>query len=204
MTTWNGSVLSREHVRGKKRDAVVQQAAMEFRKRGYHATSMDDIATALGVTKGALYRYVKSKDEVLFECFMHSNRIGEIAIDMAEKVKGTALEKLRCFLNEFIKAYLDSNFAGGAMVEIGALLPDQRHEVVRGRDRVDQRLRGLLREGIDEGSILAANPKLMIFSFMGSINWIPSWFSPQGEWTSDEIAHQITEIILSGISARSS
>ena len=202
MTTWNDAVLSRKDLHKRKRDALVRQAALEFRRRGYHATSMDDIAVALGVTKGALYRYIKRKDEVLFECFVHSNLIGDEALDRAEAVQGKAIEKLRAFMIEFICKYLDSNLAGGAMVEIDALLPKQRTAVVRGRDAIGKRLQKIIELGMDDGSIAKGNPKLMIFSFMGSINWIPSWFSPQKELTSRQIAEEITQITLSGIQAR--
>lgn len=203
MAIGNQALFSRTEVRDKKREAVVRQAALEFRKRGYHATSMDDIAAALGVTKGALYRYVKSKDEVLFACFMHSNRIGEVALRRANEMKGPAAEKLAAFITSFIREYLDSNLAGGAMVEIDALLPEQRKAVVKGRDKVDGQLRRLIIEGIKDGSVADESPKLMIFSFMGAINWIPSWYSPDGDMTSSEIAEQVARIFINGIRRRS-
>jgi len=182
--------------------ALVRQAALEFRRRGYHGTSMDDLANALGVTKGALYRYVKGKDEVLYECFVQSNRIGLAALDRAEKQSGNAAKRLETFMVEFIREYLDSNLAGGAMIEIDALNPKQRASVVSGRDAVEGRLEKIIKDGVADGSVASANPKLMILSFMGSINWIPSWFSPNGELTSEQIAIQITNIILSGLRAR--
>lgn len=202
MPEWNDSQLDRDQIREKKREALVKQAALEFRKRGYHATSMDHIATSLGVTKGALYRYVKSKDEVLFECFMHSNRIGDAAIANAKKLKGKAIDKLASFLTEFTREYLESNVAGGAMVEIDALMPAQRKEVVKGRDRIDQQLRQWLKEGIAEGSVADKSPKLMMFTFMGAINWIPSWFSADGEFSAAEVAQGVSEILVGGIRSR--
>ncbi len=202
MTTWNDDELGRDQIRSRKREKLVMQAAQEFRRRGFHATSMSDIATALGVTKGALYRYVKSKDEVLFECFMHSNDLAERALARVAVMDGLAADKLASFMAEFIERYLDSNLAGGAMIEIDALLPDQRKEVVRGRDKIDRELRKLLEDGITDGSVVDENTKLMIFSFMGSINWIPSWFSPEGEFTTKEIADRITRIMIGGIRSR--
>jgi TetR/AcrR family transcriptional regulator len=202
MTSWNDSVLTRDEIRNKKREALVKQAALEFRKRGYHATSMGDIASALGVTKGALYRYVKSKDEVLYECFMHSNEIADQALERVKDMEASSAEKLASFMTEFIQKYLESNLAGGAMIEIDALLPEQRKKVVGGRDKVDRALRCILDGGVADGSILDESPKLMIFSFMGTINWIPSWFSPDGELTTTEIAEHITHILMHGIRSR--
>lgn len=202
MKAWNNEALDRDAVRAAKRRAVIKQAAIEFRQRGYHATSMDDIAAALNVSKAALYRYVKSKDEVLFECFMQSNEIAGDALRRANAMQGTGADKLELFLVEFITDYLDSNVAGGAMIEIDALLPDQRLEVVRGRDKVTQEIRMLVDAGIRDGSIADENPRLMILAFMGTVNWVPSWFSPDGEYSAREIAEKISAILLNGLRSR--
>lgn len=202
MAVWNNSALSRDQIREKKREALVMQAAQEFRKRGYHATSMGDIADSLGVTKGALYRYVKSKDEVLYECFMHSNSLAEEALKQVAALDAGPAEKLQRFLEEFMERYLNSNLAGGAMIEIDALLPDQRRRVVKGRDAVDRQLRELIQLGIKEGSIVDESPKLIIFSFMGTINWIPSWHKPDGEFSTQEIAKRMASIMTQGIRSR--
>ena len=203
MAVWNNNALSRDQIREKKREALVMQAAQEFRKRGYHATSMGDIADSLGVTKGALYRYVKSKDEVLYECFMHSNALAQEALDRVSTLHVAPAEKLQGFLEEFIERYLMSNLAGGAMIEIDALLPEQRRRVVKGRDAIDRQLRDLIQLGIKDGSIIDESPKLIIFSFMGTINWIPSWYKPEGEFTTEEIAKRMAGIMIQGIRSRS-
>ena len=202
MAAWNDENLTRSGIRGKKRDAVIRQAALEFRKRGYHATTMDDIAAALGVTKGALYRYVKSKDEVLFECFNQSYNIGVFALKQATAVEGTAAQKVQAFIRIFIAEYLDANLAGGAMIEIDALLPEQRRQVVKGRDKLDAQLRHLIVAGIEDGSIADESPKLTIFTFMGAVNWIPSWYAPDGPLTSAEIADNIARILMNGVRSR--
>lgn len=190
---------SRSEQRLLKRDALIQQAALAFRIRGFHATSMEDIAEALGVTKGALYRYVKSKQDILYECFMTSNRIGEEALALACAHRGSGLEKLGLFAAEFIERYLEHNTAGGAMVDIDALFPEQRKEVIAGRDRIDTALRKLMVRGIEDGSIAPRNPKLMELTVMGSINWIPSWYDAGGEWQPREIAQTMAEIFVAGL-----
>jgi AcrR family transcriptional regulator len=185
--------------RTAKRDALIRQAAQAFTARGFHATSMEDIATALGVTKGALYRYVKSKQEILFECFMASNRIGDDALAQAQAAKGSGLDKLRLFITRFTEKYLETNTAGGAMVDIDALFPEQKQAVVAARDRIDRALRALIKEGINDGSIVARDAKLTELTVMGSINWIPSWYSPAGDWSPRLIAETMADIFTRGL-----
>lgn len=181
----------------------MQQAALAFRERGFYATSMEDIATALGVTKGALYRYIKSKQEILFECFRSSARIGDEAIKLANEHSGTGLAKLSVFIIHFVENYLEHNTAGGAMVDIDALFPEQRAEIIAGRDHLDHELRKLMDLGISDGSIVVPDPKLAEFTLMGSINWIPSWYSPGGSWSPRDVAEAVSETFMRGFKAES-
>src|ERR1700738_172797 len=64
--------VSRERLRDRavKREAVIRAAAREFNRKGYHNTSLDDIAARLEVTKPTVYYYVTSKEQLLFQCFV--------------------------------------------------------------------------------------------------------------------------------------
>jgi TetR/AcrR family transcriptional regulator len=188
--------------RSVKREALIREAARAFRIKGFYATSMEDIATALGVTKGALYRYIENKQEILLECFRSSNRLGEAALELARWHEGSALDKLRAFIVFFVEKYIEENTAGGAMVDIGALFPDQRAEITAGRDKIDVGLRRLVAQGIEDGSIVDRDPKLTVFTIMGSINWIPSWYSPAGKQSPREIAEALADIFTRGLDAR--
>lgn len=201
---WGSAELpSQSEQRLAKREALMQNAALAFRERGFYATSMEDIATSLGVTKGALYRYIKNKQEILFECFLSSSRIADEALKLAKAHDGDGLAKLATFVTEFVEHYLEHNTAGGAMVDIDALFPEQRAEIIAGRDRVDRELRRLLVLGVTDGSIVIHDAKLAELTLMGSINWIPSWYSPGGNWTPREIAETVAEIFTRGLKASS-
>lgn len=202
MSTWGDALPSREELRERKREALVRQAAVEFRRRGYHATSMDDIAVALGVSKGALYRYVRGKDEVLYECFKHSERLARTALAEARTAGPPAANRLRTFLVRFVGDYLDSNLAGGAMIEIGCLLPHQRMEIIAGRDAIDAGLEEILREGAADGSLRDDCAKLMVLAVMGSVNWIPSWFRADGALDARTLAERMADIYLDGLRRR--
>ena len=67
MPRWKNSLMMTEEVQRIKRDAVLKEAGRAFSKRGFHNTSLDDVAKALQVSKGTLYNYVQDKQEILFE-----------------------------------------------------------------------------------------------------------------------------------------
>ncbi|WP_417728501.1 TetR/AcrR family transcriptional regulator [Roseovarius sp.] len=199
---WGDTLLSREELRSRKKMALIGAAAQEFRRHGYHGTSMDSIAGSIGVTKAALYRYIRSKDEVLYECFKYSEKVGLRALDLAIQTEGDAPEKLKAFLREFIEGYLSSSLASGAMIEISALTDEQRADVVAGRDRIDAGLIEIIQAGIDDGSLIREKPKLMILTIMGSVNWIPSWFREDGDLGANQIAEIFANTLIDGVRAR--
>ena len=90
-SAWKVTVLSREEQYDLKRKVLIQEAARAFSTRGYHATSLADVARELGVTKGALYYYVKSKQDILFECHVNSIALGDRAIEHARSIDGSGL-----------------------------------------------------------------------------------------------------------------
>lgn len=201
MGTWGDSVPAKGEQRRRKREALMQQAALAFRRRGFHATSMEDIANALGVTKGALYRYITSKHEVLYECHKAAERLGDASLELARASGGSGLNKVQVFLRAFLEGYLSSANAGAAMADLDALLAEQRADVVNGRDRVDQGFRRLVEQGVKDGSIHSKNPKIAVFTMMGSINWIPSWFSPDGELDVRAVADSVIDLFVQGLAS---
>ncbi len=84
----------REQQRETKRQAVLAAAAQLFNERGFHATSLDDIAGRLHVSKPTLYYYVKSKDDILLECVRHALAMMQAGIAEVRQGGGRALDQL--------------------------------------------------------------------------------------------------------------
>ena len=87
-----------------KRDAVIRAAAREFNRKGYHNTSLDDIAARLEVTKPTVYYYVTSKEQLLFQCFVAGvERIREAFRDV-RRLEVPARERLNAVLRHYGEA----------------------------------------------------------------------------------------------------
>jgi len=87
-----------------KRDAVILAAARAFRERGYHHTSLDDLAASLKVTKPTLYLYVPSKEAILFECFRAGLAQIQSTLKECEQAAGPARERLFAFIRGYAAA----------------------------------------------------------------------------------------------------
>jgi TetR/AcrR family transcriptional regulator len=88
------------------------------------------------------------------------------------------------------------------LMEEQALQPEDRAKLVRQRDRFERALRALVKEGIEDGSVVPCDPKLAIFVILGAMNWVAKWFKPSGAWKPQQITlalGQIFERTLSSV-----
>ena len=197
---WSTAVPSREDQFQLKRQALIQEAGKAFGKLGFHNASLDDVARVLGVTKPALYYYVKTKEEILFECKNYALELGERARDQAYKEASTASDRLRLLLTYYIEHLTSEPGTRAVLGEPnGALTAEHREHIIQRRDKFDRQLRELVRAGIAEGAFAPCEPKLAVAFFMGAINAINRWYSAEGELSGKEIARAFVQLTLGGL-----
>lgn len=199
---WNNLVKSQDEQYQLKRQAVIAEASRAFGHRGYQNVSLDDIANSLNVTKAALYHYIKSKQELLYECHNLSMDIGDKVLDHALATQKTGLEKLENFISGYIDAFANELAAPAVLSELNAMPPEEKKWIIDRRRQFDLRLRKLVQEGIDDKTIAPCNPKLAVFWFMGAINGIPRWFSASGEFSGAQVAEAFVKFLVLGIQAQ--
>ncbi|WP_431512277.1 TetR/AcrR family transcriptional regulator [Variovorax sp. DAIF25] len=182
-----------------KRQAVLQTAAQLFNERGFHATSLDDIAERLHVTKPTLYYYVKSKDDILLECVRAALGMMQEGIDEVRRNGGRALDQLMACMRSY-SAIVCEEF-GKCVIRIGEdPLPEPlKKELRRLKAGIDHEFRRLIDEGIAEGSIAPCDPKMAAFMLAGALSWIGRWYRRDGDLTPEQIADQAIALLLNGV-----
>jgi len=182
-----------------RRIEILKSAAAAFRRRGYHGASVDEIASALEMTKGNLYYYFKNKEEILFAC--HDYSLDLLLKLMADvQVESSSPEaKLRRLVLAFVHLILDELHASALTLDPEALSPPLLKKVIAKRDEFDHGIREIIQQGIDQGVFRAGDPKLIEFAMMGAVNWIPKWFDPQGPATSDQIGDAFADYLVGGL-----
>jgi len=185
-----------------KRDAVVRAAAQAFNARGYHNTSLDDIATALGVTKPTVYYYVANKEQLLFECFRAGLQQVRAAFRDASRSGRTARERLYDAVRGYACAVASEY--GWCMVRAHEhdLGPEMGRQINALKSEIDQGMRRLLREGVADGSIGPCDPKITAFAMAGALNWIAHWYRENQPLSSTEVADAFVTFFDSGLLPR--
>jgi TetR/AcrR family transcriptional regulator len=202
MSVWNNAVPGPGEQFVRKREALLRAAAQSFNRRGYHGTSLTDIAKKLGVTKAALYTYVPSKEELLYYCHDSAMDAAFEALEQGRTRGRNGLEKLTLTLMGYLELMLSQEASFVLLMEEHAMRPAHVKAIIRRRDQFERGLRDLIADGIKDGSIAPCNPKLAAFVALGALNWVRKWYAPGGTWSGYQTAFALTEMIERALSSR--
>jgi AcrR family transcriptional regulator len=182
-----------------RRIDILKSAAAAFRRRGYHGASVDEIASALAMTKGNLYYYFRNKEEILFACHDYSLDV-LLALLHDVQAEATAPDvKLRKLVRAFVHLILDELQGTALTLDLHALSPPLLRQVIARRDVFDRGLRALIQDGMDQGQFTSGDPKMVAFAVMGAVNWITKWFDPAGAMNADQIGRAFADYLVGGM-----
>src|ERR671934_1725015 len=181
-----------------RRQELTRQAARLFAEKGYHGTSIGEIADALGVQKGSLYAHIKSKQDLLYETMVEGARAFHAGLD-AIPDELPATEKIRLALRSHLRVVADQLDVATVFVQEWRYLEDERREeIVAERRRYEERIRGLFREGRELGELRSdlddATAALLALS---AANWAYTWLRP-GSDTRD-LADRFFALVVDGM-----
>jgi len=193
---------SRQRTRDVKREAVIRAAARAFSERGYHNTSIDEIAAALNVTKPTIYYYVANKEQLLLECILTGLERVLAPFRRPRPPGMSAREQLNETIRHYARA-IASEY-GGCMVraEDLGLAPASLARIKKLKSEIDHAIRQLLEEGALDGSINTHDPKMTAFALAGALNWIAHWYRENQSMTAAEIAEAFVRIFNLGLAPR--
>tara|TARA_R100000005_G_scaffold94816_1_gene74006 strand:- start:34581 stop:35873 length:1293 start_codon:yes stop_codon:yes gene_type:complete len=198
-----GSPFNRTAQHDAKRAAILSQAAQLFNSKGSRATTLRDIAESLGLTKTSLYYYVKTKEELIFQCYLatldhHLQSMAEI-----ERRCPSPLERARQFFLLQFENWLAAQENRGphyaALLEIASLQGAQRDEVESRYIDMFKHLRGYLRDGIAAGEIRPCETSAATRAILGSVDWVFFWLHSLPRNSVPEVAVQAWDIIAHGL-----
>lgn len=196
------SKSEREQDRADKREAVLLAAVRMFNARGYHAASLDDVAASLGISKPTIYHYLGNKEQVLVECVNRGLSMLREAADAAAGAPGSGHDRLRAFLLRYACINMD-DFGRCVIRTNEEVLSMDSATRFRARKReIDEAVRGMIAEGIADGSIAPVDVRFASFALAGALNWPARWHDPEGPLKPDEIAEKLVDIALSGLTPR--
>jgi AcrR family transcriptional regulator len=196
------AIEPRHEVRQKPRQEILRAAARLFQQQGYDATSMNDVAAALKLSKGGLYHHFESKDEILFHIMSHALEITEErVVKVARRIDGIE-ERLRTLIRLHIQVVLSPEDREiTVMLHENHPLPPALRRKINARKKdylvfVENLIAEVQRKRNSPSSV---TPRAAAFALVGMINWIYQWYKPEGPLTGDALVQQYTDIFFHGV-----
>ena len=194
------TAMPREAVIAPKQE-ILRTAGRLFQQRGYDATSMNDVAAALKLSKGGLYHHFQSKDEILFEIMNHAMDITQERVINPVREMSDPEQRLRSLIRLHIEVVLSPRDREiTVMLHENHPLPPALRKRINGRKKdyvhfVENLVADVQRA---RGSKAGVSPRAAAFALLGMINWIYQWYQPDGPLTEEAISRQYTEIFFAG------
>ncbi len=187
--------------RARERAEILDAAARVFRRRGYGAATVEDVANELGILKGSLYHYIKSKQELLYDVVVGPLRAANVAIDSVSEEGGTVQERIRKAIIAHIEVIHDQYpRLSIALLERLELPPEQLSEIRTLHRRYQEAWTALIREGAGAGVLREdIDPALTTLAILGMLNWATQWYQQDGRSTPAEIGSAFASVALEGI-----
>lgn len=183
-----------------KDDEIFDAAASLFTEKGFHATSMRDIADAVGMQKGSLYYHISGKEELLFRISYAA--ISAITQQLEEIATAplTPPEKLRAVIENHVETLCDRlDLMSVFLKESHTLTAEQQAQILTYRRRYEELLQGVLQQGIEAGEFRPMDVGAVTDGLLGMLNWMTYWYRPKGRLTPKEIAKVFADFALYGI-----
>jgi TetR/AcrR family transcriptional regulator, cholesterol catabolism regulator len=183
----------------RPREAELRRTATRlFRERGFHATSMQDLAEAMGMNRGSLYHYIESKDDLLW--WIVADTMDDLRA-YVEPVLGhdaPAAERLRGAIGAHLQFAADrADEMALVQIELRSLSPERRAQLVALRDAYEGCWRAALESAVAEGSIRETDVRLTGIAILSACNWFTQWYRPDGPLGVHEIASSFADLFLS-------
>ena len=181
-----------------RRNELTREAARLFAQKGYHGTSIGDLAKSMGVQKGSLYAHISSKQDLLYETMLEGARAFHAGLDAIDDELRPS-EKIRLALRSHLRVVADQLDVATVFVQEWRYLEGARREEIIGeRRRYEERIRALFREGRDLGELRSdlddATAALLALS---AANWAYTWLQPGRD--TDELADRFYALLIDGM-----
>ncbi|MBI3301606.1 MAG: TetR/AcrR family transcriptional regulator [Deltaproteobacteria bacterium] len=180
-------------------EEIIRVATECFSERGYQATTIEEIAARVEISRVTFYTYFKSKEELLQTIFDRSLSAYQQGLEAILAADLPRREKLRRVVAHQVASLTADQPAIRVFFSEEKTLPPQLGQHVQEVHRkIDRLLEREIARGIDRGEIIDVDPRLLMYAFTGMCNWLYRWYRPGGAFTPEVIVETFTRILESG------
>ena len=186
---------------GDSRDGLLEAAGQLFRRKGFAATTVREIAEAAGVWPGSLHYYFPTKESILLALMEQGIASAEEGFRAALEETEDPIERIRLAIRNHIRMLVGNKHGTYVLLYEGrGLEGDARAAMVRLRDRYDAMWDGLLYQALGTGRLRKdLDVRLTRLMILGAVNWMAQWYAAGKSRSADEIATEFATMMLDGV-----
>ena len=182
------------------REGILEAAARIFSEKGFHATSMQDIADAVNLQKASLYHHFSSKQEILADILDRALDLINSRLELVLSQSLSPDEKLRQAMVSYLETIADNqNLSAVLLLVLWSLDPDLYELHASRREKFERLWRDLIIEGKQQGVFTDVDPSLTGRAILGVMNWTVTWYRSDGARSAQEIAELFADLLLDGL-----
>ena len=176
-------------------------AAVElFEQKGYHATSVQDIADAVGLQKGSLYHYIHSKEDLLLQIAHQAITDFNQRLEHILSLNIPAKEKLLAAVENHLTVSISNLQTTTVLLRESFALGENPHQMIQDlTDRYLDLWTAILNEGVRNEEFHVTQPKITALAILGACNWVYRWYKQSGSLTAHEVATVFGSLFLDGL-----
>jgi TetR/AcrR family transcriptional regulator, cholesterol catabolism regulator len=181
-----------------RRSELTREAARLFAEKGYHGTSIGDLADAMGVQKASLYHHIASKADLLWDVARDGAAAFHAELDAIDE-RLPAIEKLRLALRAHLRVVSEQLDIATVFVREWRYLEGERRDAfLAERRRYEERIRALFREGVEQSELRTdLDVSVAALVFLSAANWAYTWLKPGRD--TDDVADRFFELLVDGM-----
>ena len=186
-----------------RKEQIYEVAERLFSERGYHATTMREIARELAIEGGSLYSHISGKQELLYAIVLRGSEQFLQAARDSIAAFGSARARLRELMRRHLAIMAEST--PRAIVhfhEWHHLEPEHQATIRARRDQYEAYVRQIIHDGIIAGEFAPHDERLVGLSVLSLLNWTYQWYAPGGTWSADDLAGQFFDLLMRGLEPR--
>lgn len=187
-----------------RKEQLYDVAERLFSERGYHATTMREIARELQIEGGSLYSHISGKHELLFQIVLRGSDQFLSAARESVAAGGSARDQLLRFMRRHLAIIAESTPRAIVHFHEWRHLDPAHQSLIRARrDEYEGYLRQVIRAGVASGEFAAADERLIGLHALSLLNWTYQWYQPGGTWNAQELAKLFFDLLMRGLEPRS-
>ncbi|AEV16273.1 Transcriptional regulator, tetR [Thermus sp. CCB_US3_UF1] len=184
----------------ERRDQILHVAGKLFSQRGYHATSMRDLAKELNLQGGSLYAHIASKEELLLEVVRQA---AARFLAVLEGLEGDPVAKVRALVRGHLRVIAEELPRATVFFhEWKHLSPPLLEEAKALRRRYEEGVQGVIQEGVEKGVFRVESVRLATLFLLSALNWTYQWYRPEGPLSPEELGEIYARMALRALGVK--